>query len=161
MCENEENPPKEQKAESNRHYDSHRGFSAKARQVLLEPQAPFAVADKQVILTTSNNPTSPIAPHRGFNPKAREKLIERDNTSSQPFKTSSFQGSLNLMREESSSEFDLRRRVLNSGAFFQSKQTNGSGSCRNFMNLVPSDAKHSPSTCDFSEYYSVYCKFFQ
>ncbi|CAG9535810.1 unnamed protein product [Cercopithifilaria johnstoni] len=62
----------------------HRGFTIKAREVLLEPPAPFAV-----VTDTSGNSSdefsNPKLAHRGFTAKAREMLVERqthDNTHS-------------------------------------------------------------------------------
>uniref|UniRef100_A0A0M3IRT6 Histone-lysine N-methyltransferase SETMAR n=1 Tax=Ascaris lumbricoides TaxID=6252 RepID=A0A0M3IRT6_ASCLU len=77
------------------HYESHHGFNAKARQVLLEPLPPFVVSEKRINTGSSSIPCSPIAPHRGFNLKAREVLICRNATPLQPFKLSkSFLGGI-------------------------------------------------------------------
>ncbi|VDK40117.1 unnamed protein product [Gongylonema pulchrum] len=54
----------------------HRGFTVKAREVLLEPPAPFALT-KDISGSCSNISDSPKAPHRGFTAKAREMLVER------------------------------------------------------------------------------------
>ncbi|VDO30035.1 unnamed protein product [Onchocerca flexuosa] len=57
----------------------HRGFTTKAREVLLEPPAPFAVVAESSG-SLSNESTNPKAPHRGFTAKAREMLVERQNS---------------------------------------------------------------------------------
>uniref|UniRef100_A0A915PBT9 Uncharacterized protein n=1 Tax=Setaria digitata TaxID=48799 RepID=A0A915PBT9_9BILA len=54
----------------------HRGFTTKAREVLLEPPAPFVVAT-EISGSSSNEPSNPKSPHRGFTAKAREMLVER------------------------------------------------------------------------------------
>uniref|UniRef100_A0A1I8EWT9 Uncharacterized protein n=2 Tax=Wuchereria bancrofti TaxID=6293 RepID=A0A1I8EWT9_WUCBA len=54
----------------------HRGFAIKAREVLLEPPAPFAVVSESTG-SLSNEFSSPKSPHRGFTAKAREMLVER------------------------------------------------------------------------------------
>uniref|UniRef100_A0A8R1Y1F6 Uncharacterized protein n=1 Tax=Onchocerca volvulus TaxID=6282 RepID=A0A8R1Y1F6_ONCVO len=57
----------------------HRGFTTKAREVLLEPPAPFAVVAESSG-SLSNESTNPKTPHRGFTAKAREMLVERQNS---------------------------------------------------------------------------------
>ncbi|KAK6108766.1 hypothetical protein QQG55_33310 [Brugia pahangi] len=54
----------------------HRGFTIKAREVLLEPPAPFAVVSESTG-SLLNEFSSPKSPHRGFTAKAREMLVER------------------------------------------------------------------------------------
>ncbi|KAM3716844.1 Phosphatidylinositol 3-kinase piki-1 [Dirofilaria immitis] len=54
----------------------HRGFTTKAREVLLEPPAPFAVVAESSG-SLSNESVNPKSPHRGFTAKAREMLVER------------------------------------------------------------------------------------
>ncbi|EFO25283.2 hypothetical protein LOAG_03198 [Loa loa] len=54
----------------------HRGFAIKAREVLLEPPAPFAVVSESTG-SLSNESSGPKSPHRGFTAKAREMLVER------------------------------------------------------------------------------------
>ncbi|MFH4974732.1 hypothetical protein AB6A40_001441 [Gnathostoma spinigerum] len=56
----------------------HRGFSSKAREILLEPVAPFAVTVKKKEASTSHNQSATVAPHRGFSTKAKEMLLERE-----------------------------------------------------------------------------------
>uniref|UniRef100_A0A914ZSW9 Uncharacterized protein n=1 Tax=Parascaris univalens TaxID=6257 RepID=A0A914ZSW9_PARUN len=66
---------------------SHRGFSHKARGVLLE-SVPL-MPDKKVMEKHRNNVTSPAAPHRGFNGKAREVLLDRKKSQQRPDSSSS------------------------------------------------------------------------
>uniref|UniRef100_A0A0R3RVE0 Uncharacterized protein n=1 Tax=Elaeophora elaphi TaxID=1147741 RepID=A0A0R3RVE0_9BILA len=62
----------------------HRGFTAKAREVLLEPPAPFAVVT-ETSGSSLNECNIPKSPHRGFTAKAREMLVERQTHSSRSF----------------------------------------------------------------------------
>ncbi|KAL3985782.1 hypothetical protein ACH3XW_40050 [Acanthocheilonema viteae] len=84
----------------------HRGFAVKAREVLLEPPAPFVVV-AETSGNSSDESNSQRSPHRGFTAKAREMLVER-----QPH--NSHHGSKSF-REAVRSDFDIHhKQQLNS-----------------------------------------------
>ncbi|VDK74238.1 unnamed protein product [Litomosoides sigmodontis] len=59
----------------------HRGFAVKAREVLLEPPAPFSVV-ADISGNSSDRSSNLKSPHRGFKAKAREMLVERQTHNS-------------------------------------------------------------------------------